>query len=364
MASPRDPLAIVEAAYELQGSETQWLEGVLRAAQPMLDQGEGVMAFVLDLGAAPGHMVRSPVVLGGRDDWEHRWRAEWWEKVVLPMPHDLLVAASSFGPAYYTSHAVDALSRELPTLELYVRDLADRGYRSGWNSDGSTSADRENGGLEVPDLFNVQGTDPSGHGIVLLANHAALASRPPARAALRSWSRIVAHLTAAHRVRRKLGESGGIVGAEAVMAPGGKIVHAEGAAESPEARDALRQAAIDVDRARTSQVRGTDEALELWRALHDGRWSVLESFDADGRRFLVARENEPASDPAPTLSRREQQVVDLLSLGHSNKLIAYDLGISVSSVATHIRRAAAKLGLDGTRQLVRWSRARPRPRET
>ncbi|MDQ3033769.1 MAG: helix-turn-helix transcriptional regulator, partial [Myxococcota bacterium] len=154
-----------------------------------------------------------------------------------------------------------------------------------------------------------------------------------------------------------------IAGAEAVFAPGGNIVHAIGAAQRPAAREALRQAAIDIDRARTSNVRGTDEALELWRALHLGRWSVLDTFDTDGRRFLVARENAPAADPAPSLSRREQQVLDLLALGHSNKVIAYDLGISVSSVATHLRRAATKLGVVGTRELIRWARMRARPRD-
>jgi len=45
------------------------------------------------------------------------------------------------------------------------------------------------------------------------------------------------------------------------------------------------------------------------------------------------------------LSERERQAVSLAALGQSNKLIAYELGVSLSTVSAYLARAAAKLGV-------------------
>jgi DNA-binding NarL/FixJ family response regulator len=66
------------------------------------------------------------------------------------------------------------------------------------------------------------------------------------------------------------------------------------------------------------------------------------------------------SDPASastssrlaSLSAREQQVVLQASQGHSNKRIAIELGLTESTVATHLRRALGKLGLRSRRELI------------
>jgi DNA-binding CsgD family transcriptional regulator len=55
----------------------------------------------------------------------------------------------------------------------------------------------------------------------------------------------------------------------------------------------------------------------------------------------------------PLLSEREAQVVGAAAMGHANKTIAYELGISISSVATHLRRAAAKLGTGSRAEIIR-----------
>ena len=93
-------------------------------------------------------------------------------------------------------------------------------------------------------------------------------------------------------------------------------------------------------------------AVDLWRGLVAGRWSLVDHFDTDGRRYLVARRNDPRALDPRALSDRERQVARFVALGHANKLIAYELGISEASVATHVRRAAAKLGVDGRVQLA------------
>jgi DNA-binding CsgD family transcriptional regulator len=47
------------------------------------------------------------------------------------------------------------------------------------------------------------------------------------------------------------------------------------------------------------------------------------------------------------LSPREHQVVVLASLGHANKVIAGELGLSVSTVSVYLLKAGRKLGVRG-----------------
>jgi DNA-binding CsgD family transcriptional regulator len=53
------------------------------------------------------------------------------------------------------------------------------------------------------------------------------------------------------------------------------------------------------------------------------------------------------------LSKREQEVVALVCLGHDNDEIAKRLSISISTVKTHTRSAVQKFGLQGKAELIR-----------
>ena len=53
------------------------------------------------------------------------------------------------------------------------------------------------------------------------------------------------------------------------------------------------------------------------------------------------------------LSRRELQVVQLVSFGHANKAIASELAISVKTIEKHRANATRKLGIGSTAELVR-----------
>lgn len=53
------------------------------------------------------------------------------------------------------------------------------------------------------------------------------------------------------------------------------------------------------------------------------------------------------------LSRRELQVVQLVSFGHANKAIASELAISVKTIEKHRANATRKLGVGSTAELVR-----------
>jgi DNA-binding NarL/FixJ family response regulator len=128
-------------------------------------------------------------------------------------------------------------------------------------------------------------------------------------------------------------------GADAVLSPSGSVTHAEVVAQSVSARESLRHAAEAIDRARSKARSNEDEALDLWQGLVAGRWSLFDRFDTDGRRFLIARKNDPDVKDPRALTMRQRQVLSYAAMGHPLKLIAYSLGISPSSVSTN-RRAA------------------------
>jgi DNA-binding CsgD family transcriptional regulator len=73
----------------------------------------------------------------------------------------------------------------------------------------------------------------------------------------------------------------------------------------------------------------------------------LLDLEVNGVRCVVTRcATSPRS--IPLLSPREQEIARMIMKGHSNKIIAKVLDISIWTVSTHLRRIFAKLGV-GTR---------------
>jgi DNA-binding CsgD family transcriptional regulator len=105
----------------------------------------------------------------------------------------------------------------------------------------------------------------------------------------------------------------------------------------------------NIDPARRSQ---PEEAVAIWRALADGRWSLVDHFDHDGRRYLIARPNELETRAWATLTERERIAVAFAAMGHTNKLIAYDMGLAPSTVAMQLSRAARKIGVRSRVELI------------
>jgi DNA-binding NarL/FixJ family response regulator len=164
-----------------------------------------------------------------------------------------------------------------------------------------------------------------------------------------SWRRVSAHIAAGLRLRTKMEKAGPAAlsteTADAVLTTGGRIEHATDTAVPRAARDALQLGARAIERARGPLRRSDpDEAVDVWRGLIAGRWSLVDHFDSDGRRYIVAHRNDPATPDPRALTERERQVAAYAALGQSNKLIAYELGLSPSTVGVLLARARAKLG--------------------
>jgi DNA-binding CsgD family transcriptional regulator len=121
-----------------------------------------------------------------------------------------------------------------------------------------------------------------------------------------------------------------------------------------EALQALREAAIRIDKSRAEGCREehTDAALAEWWALVRGRWSMVDRFDTDERRYVLALPNPPMVPNPRGLTEQEQQVTAFAALGDSHKLIAYRLGLSRSRVSHLLTSGMRKLGVKTQAQLV------------
>jgi DNA-binding CsgD family transcriptional regulator len=206
--------------------------------------------------------------------------------------------------------------------------------------------------LSRPDFLGIIAGDPSGHGCVFFARDVR-ASRLPAQAAA-MWRRVAAHLATGYRlVRRRAREP------DAILHPGGALLHKEKSVRDDET-DALRAAMRDIDRARGRLRRvDPDRALELWKGLVAGRWSLVDHFDHDGRRFVMAKRNTIKPKRWPALSEREAQIVACVSEGQSFKLVAYQLGVSTTRIAADLARVQEKVGVRSRLELVAAYKARP-----
>ena len=111
------------------------------------------------------------------------------------------------------------------------------------------------------------------------------------------------------------------------------------------------------EEARTNENRGAPTTARRRRALVGSSWSVLDEFEANGRRFIVASATaSPARPRRRALSVREHQVLTQARLGHSDKVIAHTLGLSYSTVRVLLHRAAKKLDASTRREaLVRFA---------
>ena len=72
-----------------------------------------------------------------------------------------------------------------------------------------------------------------------------------------------------------------------------------------------------------------------------------------GARMVAADADGAGEQPADPLSAREQEVLRLLALGHTNQEIASMLFISVRTAETHRAHIMQKLGLASRAELVR-----------
>ncbi len=298
----RDLIAAIEACYDVERSFVSWLEGVHSAFAPIVDHGLGTCAYRYDL-LGPSLTAYEMVEKGCVVD-------------VAGMTRALsTVSADYVAQSWKTLQS--GTSSEVPGFDDQY--LVKAFFRP----------------AGVGDSIVINALDAQGVGIWVggfISKKTKLAPRE--RAALNHLS---AHVVAGYRLQRKLSSA-----PVAVMSPVGKMLHAEGDAKA--ARDSLAHAARAIDRARGGlRHRDPEGAVARWRGLVSARWSLVDQFETDGKRYLVAKANTATVPTISNLSPRETQVLAHAALGHHVKMIAYELGIAPSTVRVLMGRAVRKL---------------------
>lgn len=160
---------------------------------------------------------------------------------------------------------------------------------------------------------------------------------------------VALHLEVSLRARR---EPGAVV---AIIEPDGRVAHAEGAgaqAGSEHLRSRLAASVRQIEQVRRPSLRTSPEAADVWTALVQGRWALLERTCADGRRSYLVVDCAPPTQDSRKLSATELAAVQLAARGLSGKQISYALGLSSGTVSSALRTAALKLGCRSPAALV------------
>ncbi|MBL0216586.1 MAG: helix-turn-helix transcriptional regulator [Myxococcales bacterium] len=304
---------VVEAAYRAAvRSPTTWVAEVLAVAAPLLDRGADVVAYEYDT-TRPMRQWLSPPV--GNPELAASVVAAFAD-TPPGINHDV---HRRLGPVTILSEILQAPLATRTDLAPHARPRA------------------------MADMLGVNATDPSGRGTYFCAPSRRVIRRNGG--GIQRWEQVAAHIAAAGRLRHVLARPGL---PEAILSPDGKVLHAASAAQS--SLPMLQRAARASERARVER---TDlDTLAAWSALVDGRWSLVDEIERDGRRILLAHANPAAVGDPRRLTRMERVVAGYVAMGHSNKLIGYELGVAPSTVALHLQGATRKLGVRSRVELV------------
>lgn len=311
----KNAIDTVEASYSLEGTDGEWLTGILHAAAADIDLGSGTYALTctiadrqrIEPGTAFVTNELSPAFIGVVGELNATAPAE--------LVRSMLARHVSCGTM------TSAFGADHPGTIHFKRTVARAGFRDGFS------------------LFAQDGED---RGVVVSAPTKGSVEVPPR--AIGIWKKIGVHIAAGARLRRRLAAQS--AERDALLDPNGSLKDANGrVAESATARERLAAAVHAIDRARSrAGRREPEDALRLWRGLVDGEWSLVDHWESDGRRYIAAFQNRPDVRDPRALSAQERVVLSYASLGASNKEIAFSLGVSESSVGDAVSRVLRKLG--------------------
>ena len=324
-------IATVEAAYDLKPDDDGWFPKLLDASLPLLDHGLGVGGLVAVKSPLPGlPTIEAMHVAVGPED--------------LVARHYAATRSQPVGRTHEQTQSGPFIMSKVTAQHPEMRETW-KTYFPG-----------------AEDCIGYMTVDTDGRGIHILAPTPQLVKLTESERAL--WEMIAAHVASGVRLRNALRdyraeqvtEHAGLPhGAEAIINPTDfNVLHATEGVTRDNTIQLLRDAAVRVDKARVNgrDDDRTEDALAEWWALFEGRWSIVDWFDTDDRRYVLALPNPPKVPNPRGLSRSERQVVAFAALGDSHKLIAYRLGLSRPHVSNLLASAMRKLSVKTQAQLV------------
>ena len=327
-----DCVRIVEAGYAPVASDQAWLGALVASFEP-LQAGWGVLVSAFEMGGpSPGlrdsvasDSVPAPIATAFRNLFR------------FAATGPPVIRQTLFAPPPNVCHSSHRTVRLDEPHRVEVRRIF--------------------AGTAVRDCLGIAAVEPDGTGLLVSVPCEREIAIHPRTAQL--LTRVTAHLCSAMRLRSRAGgsheegDAARMPGVEAILEPSGRVQHATGDAVHAGARASLAAAVRDVERAR-GRIRRTDpeEALAIWLALFEGRWSIVQRTESDGRRYLLARRNEPGTSDPKALAPAERHVLAYAAMGHSNKYIGYVLGVATSTVSSRLASAIRKLGLRSRREAI------------
>ena len=306
---------VVEAAYRLEGSENAWLSALLERASRDLDTGNGVYGFTGN--ESVPDFAKSPVFV---------------EHALNPAFLSRIAALNAEAP----NAIFELLKQRLVTCGGLEQVLGPKSPVVSHFRDLMASAG-------IADGFCMFAQDARGGSVTLAApSRAVLAPAPRVRAV---WQRVGLHVVAGLRLRRLLAASA--ARPDALLSTSGVLEDASAdVADDGKARRALGAAVRAMEQARRANVRSSPErALELWRGLVAGQWSLVDHWENGGRRYLAAYSNRLGVRDPRGLTPTERSVLRYLVLGATNKEASYALGLAEKTVSTAVTQILKKLGL-------------------
>lgn len=318
VAPLRHASTVLEAAYDIGDATDVWLRRLLRAMAADLDGGFGLYALALDMTSNGQRFLAPPVF--------HRLSTD-VRRVAPALAHSAPpVVAQHFRTHMVEFGSVSQLFGPAAIAPIQARSLPFV------DSVGLSVQDGEGAGLQIislmPDVVRVHGHSRS------------------------AWRKLGLHLGIAWRLRRRL-EFGGEPEA---LIEGNKLVDARGEAKTRTAREALVEATQRIERARTSaRANGSAHVLELWQGLVSGRWSLVDKWERDGRRYVAAYENGATVGKVQGFAAWEVRILEMHLLRATTDEIGFALGISRSTVERVLSNAARRIGLRNRTELARLS---------
>jgi DNA-binding NarL/FixJ family response regulator len=311
-------VGFLEAVFALEIDDRQWLEHVLSALGALCGAENQYRGFFYDASEIARLKLWNVCVPGNSAELEPAFAL--FQGCATP---ELVTKA-------FRSLPISSLRRHaLPHMAPVLAELE----KSGWG-----------------DVFVINGLDPSGLGCMLLVTCKAR-EFSPSSAELAVFRRLAANLASAFRCRRRLSSL-------SPAAPNQASDRAHAPASEPPlanvidlARAQLRTLPPVADTRKTKRD-NSRSTLNFSHPSSRARLTLVHTFEESGRRYIVARENDAATQGIAALTEREREIVEHATHGFTNKQIAYNLGISNATVRVLMARAANRIGVRTRRELL------------
>lgn len=324
------PGDVLSAVYDLELTEQAWITQITRGIGTFIDGGRGTLGCVFRMDRGLQMHVLSPV----RADDEVPDLFQYLQATRDASEGFFQESSASGFGSLFAASGMGTLSVDrafTPAYEIFRREFEATGVRDA-------------AGLIVPHtssgsfiFFTARQTETSG---------------VPLRAKSR-WIELQQHIAAVYDLRTGL-DAGTFCETDAVwFNTSGDCVEA-GPARRDDIRDRLREAVRQRESNRLGDSSSKRADLQrYWANVASGKWAILDRFDSDGRRFVIALPISKYANALRGMTKRERQIFEALARGPSNKEIAWELGISQSAVSSHINHIYQKLEIADRSMAVR-----------